>query len=111
LENTQTYRHTGCLATRIGNALIRRLAFFLNVFTPKALADDILLGYIPILLGCISMSLCWRAHKQARHKALVLCYAVLLAPLAFYYPFASALVWASYISGGSGPFPLPEAFH
>ena len=72
---------------------------------PKSLIAQILIGYIPILLGCIAMWLCLRARKKARHKALVILYAILLAPFAFYYPVAVALAWASYVSGGRGPFP------
>ncbi len=51
------------------------------------------------------MWLCWRAVKQTRHKKLVLCYAVLLAPFAFSYPAWLVFIWASYVSGYRGPMP------
>lgn len=66
---------------------------------------EIVLGYVPIPLGCISMWLCWRARQKARHKTLVLCYAILLAPFAFSYPAWILFIYVWFRSGGGGPFP------
>ena len=43
-------------------------------------------GWLPIFLGCVTMWLCWRARRVARHKTAVLIYAILLVPFAFSYP-------------------------
>jgi len=79
--------------------------FFQAIVGARRLITETFLGYLPILLGCISMWLCWRAHQKARRKTLVLCYSILLAPFAFSYPAWIAFLYVWYRSGGGGPFP------
>jgi len=48
--------------------------------------SDLIRGYVPILLGSVSMLLCVLARRKAVHKGRVAIYAVVLSPLAFSYP-------------------------
>jgi len=52
-------------------------------------------GLLPILLGGITMWLCWRARRVAHHKTAVLIYTILLAPVAFSYPAGILLLRAA----------------
>jgi hypothetical protein len=72
----------------------------------RSVGTEAILGYVPVLLGCICMWLCFRAHRSAVHKRLILLYAVILAPFAFSYPAWVLILWVEYISGRyHGPLP------
>jgi hypothetical protein len=63
-------------------------------------------GLVPIVLGGLSMLLCFAARERTRHKRLVIAYAVLLAPFAFSYPAWMMFVKVLYLSGKyTGPMP------
>jgi hypothetical protein len=65
------------------------------VLLPSGQMSKPLVALLPILLGCVSMWLCWRARRAARHKIAVIVYAIVLAPFAFSYPAGLALLWAT----------------
>jgi hypothetical protein len=76
------------------------------ILDPKTLNAQLAVGYTPILLGCLSMWLCFKARQKARHKRGVLLYAILLAPIAFCYPALMIFIWLMYVSGKyTGPMP------
>jgi hypothetical protein len=63
-------------------------------------------GYVPLVLGGLSMLLCFVARQRTRHKRLVVAYAVLLAPFAFSYPAWMLFLWVMCASGKlAGPWP------
>lgn len=67
---------------------------------------EVFVGYMPVLLGCISMWLCYRAYRRATRKKLVVAYAVLLAPFAFSYPAWIVFLWMMFATGRyKGPMP------
>jgi len=80
--------------------------FFHDLISSNSLTTEVLLGYVPILLGSLSMWLCFKARARAIHKAWVLAYTILLAPFAFSYPAWLLFIWALYKSGRyHGPMP------
>ena len=77
-----------------------------QIFDPKTPNSQFLVGYIPLVLGCICMWLCFRAQRQAKHRKMILLYAGLLAPFAFAYPAWIAFLCFEYASGRyTGPMP------
>ena len=81
------------------------ISLFFHIFIGPGLATETVLGYTPILFGCVSMWLCWRARQKAQHKTVILLYSILLAPFAFSYPAWIVFIYVWYRAGGSGPFP------
>jgi len=49
--------------------------------------------YFPLVLGPVSMVICFVAGKRTRNKGLVVAYALFLAPFTFSYPAWFLLVW------------------
>jgi hypothetical protein len=86
-------------------AAILSMSFHILI-TPSSLLAEAVLGYVPILLGFLSIWLCCRAWARATHKTLVLVYAVVLTPFAFSYPAWLLVIWVLYKSGNyHGPLP------
>lgn len=97
-------RPTGLLSSAAAIAAVS--LFFEPVIRPQRLFAQVVLGYIPVLLGCISMWLCIRASKRSNHKRIVFLYAIVLAPFAFAYPVWWALLYIAYVTGRyNGPTP------
>jgi hypothetical protein len=87
--------------------VIALISLFLHtIIEPKGLGSEAVIGYVPVLLGCVSMWLCVRARRNTKHKGLVLSYTLFLAPFAFSYPAWIVFLWLTYASGKySGPMP------
>jgi len=80
--------------------------YFNVVVTSRFLLAEAALSYMPMLLGSLSMWLCLKARAKSSHKALVLTYAIVLAPFAFSYPAWMFFIWVMYASGHyHGPMP------
>ena len=88
-------------------AAISTLSFFFRDLVPgKPIVMELIVGYFPLLLGCVAMALCVLALNKAAHKRLVILYAVILAPFAFSYPAWLIILWILYASGRyTGPMP------
>src|SRR5450432_971150 len=66
---------------------IAAVSFLFHVIAPTGtLLGDLILGYAPVLLGCVSMFLLVRARRKVVHRGRVTIYAVILSPFAFSYP-------------------------
>jgi hypothetical protein len=63
------------------------------------LLAELIIDYVPVPLGCVSMWFCVRAWKKSRHKLLVALYAIALAPFAFCYPLWYTLLYIAYRTG------------
>ncbi len=86
---------------------VATLSFLFHIMaTPRTLLGETIWGYFPLLLGFVSMWLCFKARNEAVHKGLVLLYAIVLAPFAFSYPAWLLILWVGYASGRyHGPMP------
>jgi hypothetical protein len=91
----------------VGATAVAVLSFLFHMITRQSsLLSEAVWGYFPVLLGSVSMWLCFKARKEAIHKGFVLLYAILLAPFAFSYPAWLLILWALYASGRyHGPMP------
>jgi hypothetical protein len=91
----------------VGATVLAAVSFSFHIIVrASSVGTEAILGYIPVLLGCICMWLCLKARRAAGRKWLVLSYAVVLAPFAFSYPAWSLILWVEYISGRyRGPLP------
>jgi hypothetical protein len=79
---------------------------FRSIFVATPLYFETILGYIPIVLGCVCLWLCVEATRRAKQKWLVIGYMILLAPFAFSYPAWMLFVWVAFTYGGyRGPMP------
>ena len=77
-----------------------------DILKPTNLYTQVAFGYTPLVLGCLSLWLCLKAHRKAKHKKVVLIYTILLAPFAFSYPVWFLFIWVMYTSGNyHGPMP------
>jgi hypothetical protein len=95
---------TALLASATAVAIVS--FYFFALVKPNGLTEEVFLGYIPVMLGGVSMWLCLRARKKAARKRLVLSYAIVLAPFAFNYPASLLILWLLYVSGRyHGPMP------
>ena len=83
------------------------LSFFWHTLPwTKSLDVEIVLGYVPLVSGVVCVWLCLKARSRTKHKGLVLCYSVHLAPFAFSYPAWMLIVWIAFESGHyNGPMP------
>jgi hypothetical protein len=97
----------GPAAPLVAATAISAVSFFFHMFAAaKTLGTDLIVAYIPLLLGLAAMWLCFVAIRRTAHKRLATVYAVILAPFAFSYPAWMALIWMLYISGRyAGPVP------
>jgi hypothetical protein len=76
------------------------------IIDPRSLGAQMIAGYIPLILGGLSMYLCAKSWKAAKHPRLILLSAVLLAPFAFGYPAWFLVAGISYALGRyHGPMP------
>jgi hypothetical protein len=83
-----------------GATLVAVVSFLSHLIVPsKTLLSDLALGYVPILLGCVSMLLCDRARRRTTHRRLVTLYAVIISPFAFSYPAWILILWILYAPG------------
>ena len=75
-------------------------------FRANSAESELLTGYLPFVLGPVSVWLCLKARKRAKHKALILACTFLLAPIAFSYPAWTIYLWFMWVTGRySGPMP------
>lgn len=86
---------------------VAALSLCLNFLVrPDSWPAQEVIGYVPIPLGFLSMWLCLKARTKATRKALVVGYAIVLAPFAFNYPAWLFFTWVLYASGRyHGPMP------
>jgi hypothetical protein len=91
----------------IAATIISAVSFFFHMMAAgRTLGAEVILGYLPLLLGFVAMWLCIWASKRSTHKRLVALYTVVLAPFAFSYPAWMVILWVVYISGRyKGPLP------
>jgi hypothetical protein len=91
----------------LGFATVVALAsFFFPSIIPNGLIFEVILGYVPIVLGGICLCLGYSAFRIARHKLSTAAYMVLLTPFAFSYPAWLLFIWIMYASGRyHGPMP------
>ena len=91
----------------ISATAVAAFSFFFHIFgSARSLAAETALGYIPLLLGCTSLWLCFQARKRAKHKGFVVAYSIMLAPFAFSYPAWFLVVSILFASGHyNGPMP------
>lgn len=87
--------------------VLAALSFLFHMVVPgNSLFGEVALAYVPVLLGCVSMWLCFKAWKGAAHKRFVIFYAIVLAPFAFSYPAWLLILWILYAAGlYHGPMP------
>lgn len=89
-------------ATAIANISV----FFGTIIGQPPLLAEVVLGYVPLLVGCFCMWLCILATRRSRHKVLIFLYAVVLAPFAFGYPFWLGELYIMTVTGRyKGPMP------
>lgn len=90
----------------LASALAVLTLFSPNICKPTNLFTELACGYTPLLLGCLSLWLCMKARRKAKHKKLVVLYTVILLPFAFGYPVWLLFIWIMYRYGNyHGPMP------
>jgi hypothetical protein len=81
-------------------------SFFFHLIIPNGLIFEVVLGYVPIVLGGVCLWLGYSAFRIARHKLSTVAYVVLLTPFAFSYPAWLLFIWTMHASGRyHGPMP------
>jgi hypothetical protein len=71
----------------ISATVLAAVSFLLNVvIRVRSLILEIAIGYIPLLIGCVCLRLCYMAYKRAERRPLVLWWSIALTPFAFSYP-------------------------
>jgi hypothetical protein len=66
----------------------------------------LIIGYIPFVVGGVTMWLCAKAHQRSSHRTAVVVYTILLAPFAFFFPVAWIYLFYMEATGQyHGPYP------